>query len=115
MWCVVVVFCKPRVQPAPPDQRLRLYCRFLISDLPPWWQLPILSAASLFLKTPVQGAATSIHLASSPEVQGVSSKYYADCKPQASSKASYDQDVARRLWEVSQELTGAEAAVPVLS
>ena len=50
-----------------------------------------------------------------PRWRGISSKYYADCKPQASNKESYDVDVARRLWEVSQELTGAEAAVPVLS
>ena len=95
--------------------RMRPRCRYLISDSPPWWQVPILGAASLFLKTPVQGAATSIHLASSPEVQGVSAKYYVDCRPQASSRASYDQDAARRLWEVSQELTGAEAAVPSLT
>ena len=42
-----------------------------------------------------------------PEVEGVSSKYWVDCKPQATNKASYDTDVARKLWEVSQELTGA--------
>ena len=97
--------------------RLPVPCRYLIGDSPPWWQVPFLSAASLFLKTPAQGAATSIYLASSAEVEGVSSKYYADCRPLASSKASYDADVAKRLWEVSQELTGAEAdaLAPVLS
>ncbi|KAK9904189.1 hypothetical protein WJX75_006317 [Coccomyxa subellipsoidea] len=91
--------------------------RYLVPDPVPWWQVPLLKAASVFLKTPKQGAATSIYLASSPEVEGVSSKYWVDCKPKASNKASYDTDVARKLWEVSQELTGAPisgevAAVP---
>lgn len=43
-------------------------------------------------------------------MEGITSKYYADCKPQASSPTSYDTDVSRRFWEVSQELT--EAKVP---
>ena len=84
-----------------------LACRFLLPDPIPWWQVPLLQAASVFLKSPEQGARTSIYLASSPEVEGISSKYYSDCKPQSSSKASYDADVARRLWEVSQEITDA--------
>ena len=56
----------------------------------------------------MQGAATSIYLASSPEVEGTTSKYFADCRPKPSSRASYDADVAARLWQASQELTGAE-------
>jgi retinol dehydrogenase-14 len=90
-------------------------CRYLIGESPPWWQQPLLRAAALFLKTPAQGAATSIFLASSPQVEGVGAKYWVDCKPQASSKASYDAVAAARLWEVSQELTGADAALPVLA
>ena len=82
-------------------------CRFLLPDPIPWWQLPILRAASVFLKSPEQGAETSIYLASSPEVEGVSSKYYSECKPKTSSKVSYDADVARRLWDVSEEITKA--------
>ena len=67
----------------------------------------MLQAASVFLKSPEQGAQTSIYLASSSEVEGISSKYYSDCKPQSSSKVSYDADVAKRLWEISQEVTDA--------
>ena len=59
-----------------------------------------------FMKTPERGAATSIHLASSPEVAGVTGAYFANSRPKRSSKASYDRDLARRLWEVSAELTG---------
>lgn len=58
-----------------------------------------------FLKTPEQGAATSIYLASSPEVEGVTGKYFIDSKPARSSKISYDSQTAARLWQVSAELT----------
>jgi hypothetical protein len=58
------------------------------------------------MKNPEQGAATSIHLASSPDVAGVTGVYFANRHPKRSSKASHDRDLARRLWEVSVELTG---------
>jgi hypothetical protein len=53
-----------------------------------------------------EGAETSIYLASSPEVESVSGKYFERKKPIASSRASYDEASARRLWEVSARLTG---------
>ena len=52
------------------------------------------------------GAATSIYLASSPDVQGVTGRYFAGRKPKTSSKASYDEAAAARLWEVSAALVG---------
>ncbi len=64
---------------------------------------------SPFLKSPEQGAATSIYLASSPEVEGVTGKYFIDKKPVNSSQVSYDQDAAKRLWQVSAQLTGLPA------
>ena len=54
-----------------------------------------------FMKTPEQGAATSIHLASSPGVEGVTGAFFANGRPRTSSKASYDTDAAARLWHVS--------------
>jgi NAD(P)-dependent dehydrogenase (short-subunit alcohol dehydrogenase family) len=53
-----------------------------------------------------EGAKTSIYLATSPEVEGVSGKYFEKCKPVASSLASYDREAAQRLWRVSEKLTG---------
>ena len=53
-----------------------------------------------------RGARTSIYLASSPEVEGVSGKYFARRRLEKSSDASYDRDAARQLWDVSEELTG---------
>src|SRR2546425_8238255 len=50
---------------------------------------------------PERGARTSIYLASSPEVEGVSGKYFVRCKQQKSSELSYNEESARSLWEVS--------------
>jgi NAD(P)-dependent dehydrogenase (short-subunit alcohol dehydrogenase family) len=60
----------------------------------------------LFIRKPEQGAQTSIYLASSPDVQGVTGKYFVDCKPVQSSPLSYDKSLAEKLWQVSLELTG---------
>jgi len=62
-------------------------------------------AAPFFLSAR-KGAATAVYLASSPEVEGVTGKYFAKCRPAASSAESRDPEVARRLWEVSERLTG---------
>jgi NAD(P)-dependent dehydrogenase (short-subunit alcohol dehydrogenase family) len=53
-----------------------------------------------------EGARTMIHLASSPEVDGITGKYFYDMKPMRSSRSSYDRETARRLWKVSEELVG---------
>ena len=53
-----------------------------------------------------QGARTSIHLACSADVEGVTGKYFTGCRPQHSSAASYDRAAAVRLWEMSARLTG---------
>lgn len=52
-----------------------------------------------------EGAKTGIHLASSPEVEGVSGRYFVECEPAESSRASRDADTARRLWEISERMT----------
>lgn len=62
-------------------------------------------------RTPQEGARTVIYLATSPVVEGVSGKYFIDEKAVVSSPASYDEAIARRLWEVSEEMTGLRAAV----
>jgi NAD(P)-dependent dehydrogenase (short-subunit alcohol dehydrogenase family) len=61
-----------------------------------------------FMKTPEQGAVTSVYLASSPEVDGVTGAYYANRRPKKSSRASHDRDLARRLWEASAALVGVD-------
>ena len=59
-----------------------------------------------FLASPEKGASTSIYLATAPEVEGVTGKYFIDKQEQKSNAESYDTAVAQRLWQVSEELTG---------
>ena len=68
--------------------------------VPRYWRL-----RQPFLASEAKGAETPIYLASSAEVADVSGGYWADRKRQKSSKRSYDQDAASRLWDVSEALT----------
>jgi hypothetical protein len=45
-----------------------------------------------------------VHLAASPEVEGVTGKYFAKKQAVQSSQASYDLAAQRRLWEMSEQL-----------
>jgi NAD(P)-dependent dehydrogenase (short-subunit alcohol dehydrogenase family) len=71
-------------------------------------QRVIMPFAPLVMKTPERGALTSIHLASSPEVEGITGQFFANCRPRRSSRRSYDEDDARRLWTVSAGLVGVD-------
>ena len=64
---------------------------------------------SIAMLRPEQGAQTSIFLVTSPEVEGISGKYFVNQKAVRSSKASYDQSAADRLWQVSAAMTGLSA------
>jgi len=59
---------------------------------------------SLFGITVKQGAQTMLYLATSPEVEGVSGKYFSNCKQTRSSRRPYDVAVRKHLWHVSEEL-----------
>jgi hypothetical protein len=61
---------------------------------------------STFGASPEKGAETSIYLAAAPEVERVTGKYFVSRKPAASSRESHDEAAARRLWEISERLTG---------
>ncbi|MCH9035743.1 MAG: SDR family oxidoreductase [Chloroflexi bacterium] len=67
-------------------------------------------AARVVRASPEAGARTSLYLATSPEVEGVTGKYFAREKAVPSSEASYDQPAARRLWRISEELTGLSSS-----
>ncbi len=72
-----------------------------------WLSYGIKLVAPFFL-TPEEGAKTSIYLASSPDVAGTTGKYFAKSTEKKSNRESYDRDVQRRLWEVSEKLTGLD-------
>jgi retinol dehydrogenase 14 len=60
--------------------------------------------------SPEKGAETSLHLAASPDVEGMTGKYFVKKTETRSSPESYNEDVAQRLWAVSAKLTGFEAS-----
>jgi NAD(P)-dependent dehydrogenase (short-subunit alcohol dehydrogenase family) len=64
---------------------------------------------SFFILTPERGAETSIYLASSPEVDGVTGRYFAKCRQRRPSAAACDDTTARHLWDTSVALTGLGA------
>jgi retinol dehydrogenase 14 len=67
------------------------------------------------MKAPGRGAATSVHLVSAPDLEQVTGRYFARSKPRRSSRRSYDQAAAARLWQVSADLAGLTAAGAVTS
>jgi NAD(P)-dependent dehydrogenase (short-subunit alcohol dehydrogenase family) len=71
-----------------------------------WYFAVITRAARLLLKTPAQGAQTSIYLATSPDVDGVTGQFFANCKPRTANKLASDTEMASRLWQISAELVG---------
>lgn len=72
---------------------------------------PLFRLLQLAAIKPVEGARTTLYLASSPDLAGVSGQYFAKEKAVRSTAASYDEDTARRLWEVSAQMTGLKETV----
>lgn len=67
---------------------------------------PIFRLAQLGAISPEQGAKTSIYLASSPQVEGVSGKYFTRSRAVSPSPQAQDDAAAQKLWEISLKLTG---------
>ena len=82
--------------------------RFAAEDPSPMWKvfLPLIRP---LLKTPTRGAATSVYLASSPQIQGVTGTYFVNSRPKTSSRPSHDTAAAGRLWQISVDLVGRTA------
>lgn len=76
----------------------RLWVRFV--TFPVTW---------LLLKTPKDGAQTTVFLATSAEVEGISGKYFSDCQLRTPSELVLDTEKLHRLWTVSTELVGLPA------
>ena len=64
-----------------------------------------------FLKTPTQGAQTSIYLASSPDMDGVTGKFFVNGMPKTANKVAYDPAAMARLWRTSADLVGMKPAI----
>jgi retinol dehydrogenase 12 len=69
----------------------------------------LMGLAQIAAITPEEGAQTSLHLASSPKVEGITGQYFLKCQPVPSSPISHDMSAARKLWDCSLEMTGLPA------
>lgn len=65
--------------------------------------------AKNFALTPEQGAETIVYLASSPEVESTTGLYFHKSRPATPSKAAQNDDDAKRLWDISERLSGLDA------
>jgi retinol dehydrogenase-14 len=63
-----------------------------------------------FMRSPEQGADTLVWLAVSPEVEGVSGKYFSDRKEIEAKEVAHDPAARRTLWTISEDLTGLKVA-----
>ncbi len=58
-----------------------------------------------FMISVAQGAATSCYVATSPEVDGITGRYFADCALAKSNPLAMERELAERLWSESATLT----------
>ncbi|KRC62343.1 short-chain dehydrogenase [Agromyces sp. Root81] len=65
-----------------------------------------------FMKTPAQGAATSIHLSTAPDLEQITGGFFSSSARVRPSRRGEDQAVAEHLWLVSSELVGLDAPRP---
>ena len=70
------------------------------------WDLVQRLVVGLFPKSAQQGAATPVYLAASADVEGVSGRYFVDCREKQPAAHAADPQAAARLWEISEALVG---------
>ncbi|XP_066455660.1 dehydrogenase/reductase SDR family member 13 [Eleutherodactylus coqui] len=75
-------------------------------NLPHWLQILLFPIAWFLLKTPVDGAQTSIYCAVQEGIEMYSGRYFANCQAQQVKPHARDDAVAKKLWEVSEGLLG---------
>jgi len=72
----------------------------------------IRAVVPLIARSPEKGAETSIYLASSPEVQSITGKYFVDCKVTQPAAQATVRAVAKKLWDVSAEMVRLADGLP---
>jgi NAD(P)-dependent dehydrogenase (short-subunit alcohol dehydrogenase family) len=81
----------------------------IASELARDFPAPFRWMAGLFFKSTEDGARTSLHLATAPELTSVSGLYFVDSKETKPGKSALDDAAAERLWAESVKLVGATA------
>jgi WW domain-containing oxidoreductase len=71
-----------------------------------------LSAARLFMKSAARGAATQALLAANPSVSGITGEFWSNCRIAKGNSLLQDAGLAKRLWEVSDDIIARHTACP---
>jgi retinol dehydrogenase-12 len=74
--------------------------------LPLLQRLPVVLLSYVAGKSSEEGAQTSLYCALSEDLEGVSGKYFSDCRMKQPSRTARDEKIARHLWEISERITG---------
>jgi retinol dehydrogenase-12 len=83
------------------------------SEIFRWIRWPLTSLVKLFLLTTEEGARTSLHCATSPDVAAETGLYYAGCKPRKPSALAEDDTLASKLWDTSAEMVSRAGVLRV--
>ena len=67
----------------------------------------VMRIAKIFLLTPTQGAACPLHVATAPELDGVTGEYFEESKRSRASDEACDAAVQDRLWSITEQMLGA--------
>lgn len=77
----------------------------IVYDIHWWWYQALVPLfRRVMMKSPREGAQTTIYLAVSPDVTDFCGKYFKDCAVAKTSKLAQDENLARKLWEVSEKI-----------
>lgn len=80
----------------------------------PAWTRPFVTFLNVFLPSPEKGAETPLYLASSPEVESITGRYFVGKKARRTTSLTYDRQLALRVWEISERLCGIEGGSTAL-
>ncbi|KAG8122557.1 hypothetical protein E2320_018048 [Naja naja] len=72
----------------------------------PWWTLWLVWIMKLFIRNCEAGAQTSIYCATEEGIERLSGRYFVDCRPKVPSPQACDDQLAKKLWELSERLLG---------
>lgn len=72
----------------------------------PLWKRVIYTPLMFFIKSPKEGAQTTIYCAVEESLQNESGLYYSDCSPKTAAPQGLDDEAAKKLWDVSASMVG---------
>ncbi|XP_073327851.1 retinol dehydrogenase 12-like [Pagrus major] len=72
----------------------------------PLWKRIVYKPLIFFIKTPTEGAQTTIHCAVEESLQNESGLYYSDCAPKTAAPQGLDDEAAKKLWDLSASMVG---------